>query len=51
LRPNRGVIMQRNNPRLAGDYTIKRWAGGLIGSGVEARATLRAEAMLASNTG
>jgi hypothetical protein len=42
------MIMQRNNPRLAVD-----WAGNreLLHGVIETRAALRAEAMLASNTG
>lgn len=45
------MIMQRNNPRLAVDWVGNRWSGELLHSVIEARAALRAEAMLASNTG
>ena len=45
------MIVQRNNPRLAIDDAGKRWTGGLLHGVIEARAALRAEAMLAGNTG
>jgi hypothetical protein len=45
------MIMQRNDPRLAVNCAGNRWTGGLLHGAVEARTALRAEAMLATNTG
>jgi hypothetical protein len=45
------MIVQRNNPRLTVDWAGNRWNGELLHGVIEARAALRAEAMLASNTG
>ena len=45
------MIMQRDNPRLAVNGAGKGWTGELLHDAVEARTALRAEAMLASNTG
>ena len=41
------MIVQRNNPRRG----VNRWNGELLHGAIEARAALRAEAMLAGNTG
>jgi hypothetical protein len=45
------MIMQRNNPHRTVSCANRRWTGGLLHGAIEARAALRAEAMLASDTG